>query len=76
MDIGTYKVIQFRSDTELSFLNASYAMDFGSKVITETVKKQTVEKIVPDSSTLILTPVKITPTDCFATEGRSFTFVE
>ncbi|MCR4953765.1 MAG: pallilysin-related adhesin [Treponema sp.] len=76
MDIGTYKVIQFRSDTELSFLNASYAMDFGSKVITETVRKQTVEKIVPDSSTLILTPVKITPTDCFATEGRSFTFVE
>ena len=74
MDIGAYSVIQFRSDTETSFLNQSYAMEFGTKVVTETIKKKTVEKIVTDYDTLIFSPVKITPTDCFAADGKAYTF--
>ena len=75
MDVGSNKVIQFRSDSEYSILNKCYTMEFGSKVITETVKKKTVEKVVPDYDTVIFTPVKITATDCFATDGKTYTFV-
>ena len=70
--IGSYNVIQFRSDSEGSVLAEAYSMEFGTKVITETVKRQTVEKIVTDYDTITFTPVKITSTDCFATEGRSY----
>lgn len=76
MDSGTYSVIQFRSNSDNSQLNQTYSMEFGTKVISETVKKQTVEKIVTDYDTVIFTPVKLTPTDCFAAEGKSFTFVK
>ena len=71
--IGSYNVIQFRSDSEASFLGETYSMEFGTKVITETVKRQTVEKVVTDYDTITITPVKLTSTDCFATEGRSYT---
>ena len=47
--------------------------EFGEKTVTEKVKKKTVEKTVTDYDTIIFTPVKITTTDCFATEGRIFT---
>ncbi len=70
--IGSYNVIQFRSDSEGSVLAEAYSMEFGTKVITETVKRQTVEKIVTDYDTITFTPVKLTSTDCFATEGRSY----
>ena len=76
MDIGAYKVIQFRSDSDYSLLNTAYTMEFGSQIVTEVVKKQTVEKIVPDYNTIIFTPVKITPTDCFAADGKIYTFVK
>lgn len=72
--IGTYNVIQFRPDSETPFMGEAYAIEFGTKTVTETIKKKTVEKVVTDFDTIILTPVKITPTDCFATEGRTFTF--
>jgi len=74
MKIGTYNVIQFQSDTETSFLAPSYALSFGSKTVTETVKRKTVEKLVTDYDTITFTPVKVMPTNCFATEGRTFTF--
>ena len=70
--IGSYNVIQFRSDTEGSILSETYSMEFGTKVITETVKRKTVEKVVTDYDTITFTPVKLTSTDCFATEGRSY----
>ena len=69
---GTYDVIQFRSDSEASVLTEAYTMGFGTKVITETVKRQTVEKTVTDYDNITLSPVKITSTDCFAAEGRSY----
>ena len=47
-------------------------MEFGTKVITETVKRKTVEKVVVDYDTITFTPIKLTSTDCFATEGRSY----
>ena len=74
MKIGSYNVLQLRSTSFDSTLNQTYAMEFGTKVVTETVKKQTVEKTVIDYDTIIFTPVKINPTDCFATDGRSYTF--
>ena len=70
--IGSYNVIQFRSDSEGSVLGDAYSMEFGTKVITETVKRQTVEKVVTDYDSITFTPVKLTSTDCFATEGRSY----
>ena len=70
--IGSYNVIQFRSDTEGSILSETYSMEFGTKVITETVKKKTVEKVVTDYDTITFTPVKLTSTDCFAIEGKSY----
>lgn len=72
--VGTYNVIQFRSDSAVPFMGDAYAIEFGTKTVTETIKKKTVEKVVTDFDTIILTPVKITPTDCFATEGKAFTF--
>ena len=50
-------------------------MSFGSKTITETVKKTTVEKVVTDYDSITFTPVKITSTDCFAAEGKTYTFM-
>ena len=70
--IGAYNVIQFRSDMEASVLAEAYSMEFGTKVITETIKKKTVEKVVTDYDTITFTPVKLTSTDCFAIEGRSY----
>ncbi len=70
--IGSYNVIQFRSDTEGSILSENYSMEFGTKVVTETVKRKTVEKVVVDYDTITFTPVKLTSTDCFAIEGRSY----
>ena len=70
--IGSYNVIQFRSDSDGSILGETYSMEFGTKVITETVKRKTVEKIVTDFDVITFTPVKLTSTDCFAVEGRSY----
>ncbi len=70
--IGSYDVIQFRSDFEASLLSEAYTMQFGTKTITETVKRKTVEKVVTDYDTITFTPVKITSTDCFAIEGKTY----
>lgn len=70
---GNYNIIYFRSDMNSSVLNESYSINFATKTITETIKKKTVEKVVTDYDTITLTPIKVTPTDCFTTEGRVFT---
>ena len=75
MKIGAYTVIQFRSDSEGTQLNPTYALEFGTKTITEKIKKKTVEKIVTDYDSITFTPVKITPVDCFSTDGRSYVFL-
>ena len=75
MKIGSYNVLALRSTSLDTVLNPFYALEFGTKTVTETVKKKTVEKIVIDYDTIIFTPVKITPTDCFATDGKAYTFV-
>lgn len=72
--IGSYNVIQFRSDSGLSFMAPSYSMEFGTKVITEVVKKKEYEKTVTDYDFVKFTPVKVTPTDCFVAEGRGYSF--
>lgn len=72
--IGSYNIVQFRSDAKNSLLSESYAIEFGTKTITEKVKRKTVEKQVTDYDNVVLTPIKITPTDCFVTEGKVYTF--
>ena len=74
MEIGSYNVLALRATSFNTVLNPFYALEFGTKTITETVKKKTVEKTVTDYDTIIFTPVKITPTDCFATDGKVYTF--
>lgn len=70
--IGSYNVIQFRSDSDTSILAETYSMEFGTKVITETIKRKTVERVVTDYNNITFTPVKLTSTDCFAVEGKSY----
>ncbi len=70
LDIGNYAVIQFRSDSDFSYLEPSYSMKFGTKVVTETVKRKTVEKTVTDYDMITFSPVKYTPLDCFSADGR------
>jgi len=70
MRIGDYNVIQFRSDLDNSALQEYYSMSFGTKIITETVKKKQVERTITDYDSISFTPVKITPTDCFSSEGH------
>ena len=74
MRIGDYNVIQFCSNSDESMLNNTYVMKFGTKVITEKVKRKTVEKVVTNYDEISFTPVKITPVDCFAADGKQFVF--
>ena len=76
MKIGSYDVLALRPTSFNTALNPFYALEFGTKTVTETVKKKTVEKIVTDYDTITFTPVKITPTDCFATDGKVYTFTK
>lgn len=73
--IGNKCIIQFRSDLEESSLLELYSLDFGQKIVTEQVKRKTVEKLITDYDTIIFSPVKITPTEWFPSEGYSFTFI-
>jgi hypothetical protein len=73
--VGSYNIISFRSDFMNSLFSEAYSISFGTKTITETVKRKTVEKVVTDYDTIMLTPVKFTSTDCFAAEGKSYTFL-
>ncbi len=72
MKIGSYNVIQFRADTGNSVLNEFYSFSYGTKTVTETVRKRTVEKNVTDRDVIHFEPVKITPTNCFTADGKSF----
>ena len=63
---GNYNVLQLRSNSYDSILDTDYTIEFGTKV-----EKN---KTVPDLDTIILTPVKVTPTDCFAVDGEILTF--
>ncbi|MCQ2597223.1 MAG: pallilysin-related adhesin [Treponema sp.] len=63
-------VLQLRTTEGWSDFGTDYSLSFGTKVITETVKRKTVEKIVTDEDALILTPVKVTPKECYPTDGR------
>lgn len=73
--VGNSTVIQFRSNSTDSLLLNLYALEFGKKTITETVKRKTVEKVITDYDTIIFTPVRITPTEVLPSEGFTFTFV-
>ena len=69
---GNEIVLQFLSDSDNSLFAGYYSVRFGTKIISENVKKQLVEKQVTDYDSIVLTPVKITPTAAFATDGRSY----
>ncbi|MCR4579071.1 MAG: pallilysin-related adhesin [Treponema sp.] len=71
--IGDSHVIQLRSDSGASPLNEFYELFFGTKIVSETVKGRTIEKSVTDYGSIIFTPVVINPTECFSTEGKSYT---
>ena len=72
--VGAYNIISFRSDYPNSIFRENYSIVFGTKTVSETVKRKTVEKVVTDYDTIMLSPVKVTSTDCFAVEGKSYTF--
>lgn len=72
---GDAYIIQLRPVKGFTVLESEYRLSFGTKIITETVKRKTVERTVVDEETLILTPVKLTPKESFATDGRSWQFI-
>lgn len=72
--IGNDTVIQLRPDSGYSELGTEYALSFGTKIISETVKKKTVERTVTDEDMLIMTPVKVTPKECFPVDGKVWQF--
>lgn len=76
--VGSNTVIQMRPDVGYSEFGSEYKMEFGTKVVTETVKNgkktTTVEKTVVDEDALIFTPVKLSPIDCYVAEGRVIDF--
>lgn len=72
--VGEDTVLQLRPVSGYSELGTEYVLTFGTKVITETVKKKTVERTVVDEDHLIFTPVTITPKECFTTDGRVIDF--
>lgn len=73
--VGSYPVIQFRG-SDKTLLQAAYAVKYETKE--ETVsparrgKKPSV-KIVENKDVLILSPVSLSPTTCFAAEGKMLT---
>ena len=73
--IGSSDVIQFRSDSRNTLLGESYEFKFGTKIVKETQGRRTVEKEVPDYDIVKFEPVRITPTECFSTDGTSWAFV-
>ncbi|MCQ2596204.1 MAG: pallilysin-related adhesin [Treponema sp.] len=72
--VGDENVIQLRPSSGYSELGSEYVMTFGTKIITETQKKKTIEKVVTDEDTLILAPVKVTPKECYPVDGRNWQF--
>ena len=72
ISVGEDYVIQLRPVTGYSSLETEYKLTFGTKIITEVEKRKTVEKTVVDENTLIMIPVKVTPKECFVTDGRSW----
>lgn len=63
---GNYTVLQLRSNSIATVLGTDYTVEYGTKIEKE--------KQVTDYDTIILTPVKVSPTDCFAIEGEILTF--
>jgi len=74
LKVGDYSVIEIRSDLENSAFQEFYSLSFGTKIVTETIKKKTIEKSVTDYDSITFTPVKVTPTDCFSAEGHILSF--
>lgn len=73
--IGNTDVIQFRSDSQNMLLGEVYEFKFGTKIVTETSGKKTVEKEVTDFDTVEFVPSRITPNECFAVEGERLLFL-
>lgn len=73
--IGNTNVIQFRSDSQNMLLGENNEFVFGTKTVTETVGKKSVEKEVIDYDTVEIIPVRITPLECFPAEGERFIFL-
>ncbi len=76
--VGQNKVLQLRPFSGYTDFGNEYTLDFGTKVITETTgtgkKAKTVEKTVTDEDFLIFKPVKVTPKECYDTDGKTWQF--
>ena len=68
--IAGKSVLQFRSSSSSSPLASAYEMQFNTVTLPAT-RRRTQEKQI-DYNTIILTPVKLSPNECFPIEGRSF----
>ena len=74
--VGDFPVVQFRSDVQNSFLQNAYAMKFKTHEVTIPAKnkrsKPTVKTVI-DKDVIIMTPVKLSLSTCYAMEGRVIT---
>lgn len=70
LKLGNYDVVQFRANQDNSKLLNAYAIQYAKKVETKRGK----EVLVDDKNKITLTPVTISPIDCYFTEGEVLTF--
>lgn len=74
--VGSYAIMQFRSDENSGLLNDAYSMKFET---TEVPVKQTRKNAKPKTKTVVnkniihFTPVNLSPDTCYVTEGRIIT---
>lgn len=74
--VGEFPVIQFRSKSEKSKLQNAYAMTFKKTEEVVPAKRRNQKptiKVTEDKDVIILTPVKLSPTTCYAVDGRKIT---
>ena len=68
--IANTTVIQFRSMSPLTQLAPAYEMHFNTITIPATRRRQAETQI--DYNTIVLSPVRLSPDECFPIEGRTF----
>lgn len=74
--VGAFPVIQMRSSSNLQFVNQSYAMKFETyeeTVPAKTSRGKTTVKTFVNRDVIVLTPVALSPTTCYAVDGKMIT---
>ena len=73
-DVGEFPIVQFREFTEQPLLQTTYVMQFRTyevEVPAKNRRSKPTKRTETDTSTVILTPVRFSPSTCYPTDGRT-----